>query len=687
MSPAGKGSGPGSSPDLRASHADRDRVVDVPRIAAGDGLLTARELDERLHHHTVPEFSSLGLIRRPLHHAAKAGRRLFRWLVFALVAAGLLTLGLAQEVESKVTEHGPGIRDQLTGHVSRLLGHGEEVWQGERPVTALGLTAAGLAVWTCRRSAAFRRNLGYIARITLRLAALSLVVATAVSLFFDTDIGRNTGRFYEDAGLVTLLVAFVVLPVLVGIIWKRQGEPYLDRSGRHSERERTRALIWLCATVFVTGFWLRWLTMQEEIVAIAFDDDNAARVALICLGMAVLDLTYRRRKRRTPPLVVRCQRHLYRLRTLQNASAMVSLGMPDKLGASQTTSLSLAPLTYPELVSDFREILSDIAVEHGAGFSQPDSYLPQSKVVIAIDELDRMGTEEEALAFLREVKAVFGIRGVCYLISVAEDVGAAFVRRGLPHRDATESSLDDVLHVRPCTLAESTAILKERVPGLTPPYAYLSHALSGGIPRDLIRYGRRMDEVQQETKAYEMAQLAWEMITDEMGEALAGTRVLLADEPGWSAGTAAVLLHISELEQLLSAHNTGSGSAGTVAGAARYSRNNAEVLMTDFAGRRLRPMRQWTVDGALPWPTGPGLSEQTLALLEEASAYVYFGLTLLHIFASPDFTRRKTAADLRSPRADGIQPLAEARQELAISPHSARVIISDVRAAWGLAAL
>ncbi|MCL8015166.1 DUF1707 domain-containing protein [Streptomyces sp. AS02] len=48
ISPTGKRSGPGSSPELRASHADRDRVVDVLRIAAGDGLLTADELDERL---------------------------------------------------------------------------------------------------------------------------------------------------------------------------------------------------------------------------------------------------------------------------------------------------------------------------------------------------------------------------------------------------------------------------------------------------------------------------------------------------------------------------------------------------------------------------------------------------------------------------------------------------------------
>src|SRR5580693_6242701 len=33
---------------LRASHQDRDRVVEVLRVAAGDGRLTPEELDERL---------------------------------------------------------------------------------------------------------------------------------------------------------------------------------------------------------------------------------------------------------------------------------------------------------------------------------------------------------------------------------------------------------------------------------------------------------------------------------------------------------------------------------------------------------------------------------------------------------------------------------------------------------------
>lgn len=33
---------------LRASHEDRDAVIEVLRVAAGDGRLTAEELDERL---------------------------------------------------------------------------------------------------------------------------------------------------------------------------------------------------------------------------------------------------------------------------------------------------------------------------------------------------------------------------------------------------------------------------------------------------------------------------------------------------------------------------------------------------------------------------------------------------------------------------------------------------------------
>ncbi|EGX58154.1 hypothetical protein SZN_19310 [Streptomyces zinciresistens K42] len=48
ITPTGEHGDSGVPPGVRASHADRDRTVDVLRVAAGDGLLSADELDERL---------------------------------------------------------------------------------------------------------------------------------------------------------------------------------------------------------------------------------------------------------------------------------------------------------------------------------------------------------------------------------------------------------------------------------------------------------------------------------------------------------------------------------------------------------------------------------------------------------------------------------------------------------------
>ena len=52
-----------TDPELRASHADRDRVADLLRVAAGDGRLTADELDQRLERaltaRTVGELAEL----------------------------------------------------------------------------------------------------------------------------------------------------------------------------------------------------------------------------------------------------------------------------------------------------------------------------------------------------------------------------------------------------------------------------------------------------------------------------------------------------------------------------------------------------------------------------------------------------------------------------------------------------
>jgi hypothetical protein len=67
MSPMGRGDEAASLEELRASHEDRDRVVDLLRVAAGDGRLTSDELDERLDKAlTARTFGELAALTRDL---------------------------------------------------------------------------------------------------------------------------------------------------------------------------------------------------------------------------------------------------------------------------------------------------------------------------------------------------------------------------------------------------------------------------------------------------------------------------------------------------------------------------------------------------------------------------------------------------------------------------------------------
>jgi hypothetical protein len=77
VSRLGVGDDVASGTELRASHADRDRVVEVLRVAAGDGRLTAEELDARLQAaltaRTYGELAALTTDLPPAPGSAAAG--------------------------------------------------------------------------------------------------------------------------------------------------------------------------------------------------------------------------------------------------------------------------------------------------------------------------------------------------------------------------------------------------------------------------------------------------------------------------------------------------------------------------------------------------------------------------------------------------------------------------------------
>ncbi len=117
------------------------------------------------------------------------------------------------------------------------------------------------------------------------------------------------------------------------------------------------------------------------------------------------------------------------------------------------------------------------------------------QVVIAIDELDKMQSDTEAIEFLNHVKVLFPIQGCSFIVSVSENAWARFENRGIPFSDAFDSSFDEIVHVQMLRPHESRDLLKRRNPNISDSQALLCHCLSGGLPRDLLRATRLLARV------------------------------------------------------------------------------------------------------------------------------------------------------------------------------------------------
>lgn len=601
---------------------------------------------------SIPDLARLP--RRTLRRVRRPLVRFGRWLGFALPAAALVVLGLVAAARSLQEEHGGGLERRLADLGRDLRERTLDVWQGQSVGPALAVACAGVAVWSLRRAGWFGTVVPFLVRLLGRLLALALVLGALASLTLDPEVRHAVAALPASWFSLLLLPSLLFAVGLVVEVWAAGWKWLLRRSGRAPVR--------VDMDVFLVGILLvalAGLLAQEPGRALLTDPDNPPRLLVLLTGVALWRLASRpwRLGRSESVLVRRCRDQLYRLQTAQTASTATNAGGVASplltLGASHTATVATVPPNYPVLVADFKELLGDIAAEL-AGRGQ--------RTVIVIDEVDRLGSAEQALAFLREIKAVLGVPHVHYLISVADDVGATFVRRGLPHRDVTDSSLNDVVHVGPATLAESAALLTERAPGISDPYVLLAHALSGGLPRDLIRYARRLLEIQQATDQLELPDIARAMILEEVHETLDGFHTLLARQR-WTPDTGAVLgLFRDLMGHLRTACPCPDRSAAL--GAA----------LTHFA-RPLPPDRP-----------GDELPDDARLLLDEAAVYAYFSLTLLEVFGRPGFSARRASANLRGP--DGApETLADTRRELAVSPYSARPLIDAVRAAWALAVL
>lgn len=144
-------------------------------------------------------------------------------------------------------------------------------------------------------------------------------------------------------------------------------------------------------------------------------------------------------------------------------------------GVSGSTTEADVPLSVPEIVESIKRLLP-----------------ARGPAVLAIDELDKIESVDQARDFLNEIKGILEAPNTRCLVSMSEDAIARFERRGLPFRDVFDSAFDEVVRVPYLSAAQSRALLNQRVTNVPEPFLALAYCMSGGLPRDLLRAADRL---------------------------------------------------------------------------------------------------------------------------------------------------------------------------------------------------
>jgi len=324
----------------------------------------------------------------------------------------------------------------------------------------------------------------------------------------------------------------------------------------------------------------------------------------------------------------------------QSVSSGWSAGMKLPFGLSMsgdsTMTTARTPWSLPEAVEEFRRFAS--------------SQFEGRYVIIGIDELDKMESDEAARKFLNDVKGVFGVRNCYFLVSVSEEAMSTFERRGLPFRDVFDSSFDAIQTVGYLTLDESCSVLESRVIGLPVPFQCLCHAMAGGLPRDLIRATREL--VQQSGPGRTIAELSLSLVRNEHGRKVAAA-IAAARGASWP--------HRNWMVTWLNRQRSGEISPAHLRRSVLELEGMREFLTAEHADEASRECKEAAL---------------------QIACFDYFAATVIEFFSLEGIDRILRDREVEALDPDGAVPvetLAIARQQFGISSSLAWERIGRVR--------
>jgi hypothetical protein len=160
----------------------------------------------------------------------------------------------------------------------------------------------------------------------------------------------------------------------------------------------------------------------------------------------------------------------------RSSQASLSASYHGTAGITRTRETDLAERepTVASLVFDFRRFAASVATV-------------LKPLVIAIDELDKIESPDTVRALLRDIKGIFEIPNVYFLVSVSDEAAAALHLGALHGRDEFNSSFYTVLEMDLLDSADAFRLAGKRGAKLTGEQARLLCLLAAGNWREVVR--------------------------------------------------------------------------------------------------------------------------------------------------------------------------------------------------------
>lgn len=199
---------------------------------------------------------------------------------------------------------------------------------------------------------------------------------------------------------------------------------------------------------------------------------------------------------RTNDLLDRLQ---YQLSLGESNESGVTAGPWRGIGLSRRKSRNIIrqarPFTIMSLIEEFRTYVMDVQDYLNAAIKEDyeqaknidESEIPKLKIIIAIDELDKVIDTQRLHEMLKSIKAIFEIPGVYYILSISEDALGTYQLRHLQTKNEIDSAFTHIFKLEPFDEKSSLAFFTDPSRNLNPALLPAAIVFGGGVPRDMER--------------------------------------------------------------------------------------------------------------------------------------------------------------------------------------------------------